>query len=306
MRHRATVVITTKNRKHDLRKAIVSALAQSAKPEMLVMDDGSTDGTSEMIRTEFPQVLLVRDHVSKGYIVQRNRAAQISSGSIIFSIDDDAAFSSRHTVEQIMPYFDDPRIGAVTIPLVNVVSGHETHQMPPHSNDILLTSSFIGTAHAIRRSLFENLGGYREFFFHQGEEEDLCIRMLNEGYFTCLGDADPIYHYQSPIRDYRRLHIYGPRNLILFTWCNVPARYFLIHIIGTMINAVTFGLRIGKPVEKVYGLLNGCFSSLLMIRERRPVSENTYKVFRHLKKARWESLPAIGSTLFQKRFPTFN
>ena len=45
----ATVVITTKNRREDLLKAVASAWSQTARPEVLVIDDGSTDGTSEAV-----------------------------------------------------------------------------------------------------------------------------------------------------------------------------------------------------------------------------------------------------------------
>jgi glycosyltransferase involved in cell wall biosynthesis len=46
----ATVVITTKDRKGELRTAVQSAVEQTADPEVLVLDDGSTDGTAEMAR----------------------------------------------------------------------------------------------------------------------------------------------------------------------------------------------------------------------------------------------------------------
>src|SRR5215475_13689688 len=51
----ATIIISTKNRSDDLRKTVESSLQQSANPEVLVLDDGSTDGTSDVIRNEFPQ-----------------------------------------------------------------------------------------------------------------------------------------------------------------------------------------------------------------------------------------------------------
>jgi succinoglycan biosynthesis protein ExoO len=70
---KASVVITTRNRKEDLCKAIESALGQTGVAvEVIVVDDGSTDGTSDLVAKRFPAVRLVRFDMSRGYIVQRN------------------------------------------------------------------------------------------------------------------------------------------------------------------------------------------------------------------------------------------
>jgi glycosyltransferase involved in cell wall biosynthesis len=53
----ASVVISTKNRKDELRNAITSCLSQSVPVEVVVFDDGSENGTSEVVRQDFPQVL---------------------------------------------------------------------------------------------------------------------------------------------------------------------------------------------------------------------------------------------------------
>ena len=98
----ATIVIPTKNRQDDLRRAIVSCLNQTVPLEVLVIDDGSTDGTAEMVKREFPNIIFHREEVSKGATVERNRGVKMASGSIVFSIDDDADFPSRHTVEQTL------------------------------------------------------------------------------------------------------------------------------------------------------------------------------------------------------------
>src|SRR5438034_4863248 len=111
----ASIVITTKNRQEELLLAICSAFSQSIPVEVLVMDDGSTDGTAEMIRTRFPSVRLERSERSIGYVVQRNRAARLAIADIIFSIDDDATFTSPNTVAQTLTEFGHPRVGAVAI-----------------------------------------------------------------------------------------------------------------------------------------------------------------------------------------------
>src|SRR5579859_1637302 len=94
----ATVVITTKNRKLELRNAVGSALSQSARPQVIVMDDGSTDGTRQMVEREFPKARLEYSESSLGYIHQRNRAAKLATTEFLFSLDDDAVFSSPRVV----------------------------------------------------------------------------------------------------------------------------------------------------------------------------------------------------------------
>jgi glycosyltransferase involved in cell wall biosynthesis len=279
----ASVVITTKNRKEDLRRALRSCIEQTAKPELVVIDDGSTDGTEDLVRREFPTVHVFRDEVSRGLVVQRNRGAQLVKGDIIFSIDDDAEFSSTRTVEQTLAEFDDPDIAAVAIPLVNVKYSDAVIQRAPDSRGTFVTFSFIGTAHAIRRDTFLSVGGYREFLFQEGEEEDLCIRLLDVGKFTRLGGADPIYHYESPVRDFRRWRVYGARNRMLFSWYNVPIPYLFVHLPAVTIKQAIYATRCGQTLWMMRGFLKGFVDCLRQLHERRAVRPDTYRLFRKLR-----------------------
>src|SRR5262245_46760837 len=185
----ATVVISTKNRRDDLRRALASVFAQTAPVDVLVMDDGSTDGTAEMVRHEFPSARLIRSDVSRGYIVRRNEAANVAETPYLFSIDDDAEFSSPDVVERTLTDFDDLRVGAVAIPYIEPHKGNRLLQCAPSPDAIWVTDAFVGTAHAVRRDVFLQLGGYRESLVHQGEERDFCIRMLACGPIVRLGMA---------------------------------------------------------------------------------------------------------------------
>jgi glycosyltransferase involved in cell wall biosynthesis len=102
----ATIAIVTKDRREELRRALTSATAQLGSVEVLVIDDGSTDGTAEMVRADFPKVRLHRFESSEGLVVRRNDAALLAHGRVIVSIDDDAAFSSPNSVAQTMQDFD--------------------------------------------------------------------------------------------------------------------------------------------------------------------------------------------------------
>lgn len=216
----ASVVITSKNRKEELLKAVQSALGQHGLLEVIVIDDGSTDGTAEELHKKFsvfgfqspeeqpatsgsrlstapealsldsgrstldlqtaakPLLRIIRHEESRGLIVRRNEGARVARGDVVFSLDDDAVFSSPFVVEQTLQDFSHPRIGAVAIPYIEPHKANKEMQRAPTREDVWITASYIGTAHAVRRDVFLALGGYREHLVHQGEEGDFCLRML--------------------------------------------------------------------------------------------------------------------------------
>ena len=126
-----------------------------------------------------------------------------------------------------------PQIGAVAIPFIDVNRSRTVRQKAPRPDSIFAAYTFIGTAHALRRDVFLRLDGYRDALVHQGEEEDYSIRMLNAGWITRCGNADPIHHFESPRRSWSRMDYYGARNKILYAWQNVPWPYFPAHVLLT-------------------------------------------------------------------------
>lgn len=279
----ATVVIVTKNRCEELRQALRSTCEQTAPLEILVLDDGSTDGTAAMVRSDFPQVKLLRSESSLGYIAQRNRGAELAATPVIISIDDDAMFSSPATAAQTLQEFDDPLVGAVAIPFINVTFDPTVHQRAPGCDCVYVTHSYVGTAHAVRRDLFLRLGGYRESLFHQGEEGDFGLRLLEAGFVVRLGTADPIHHFESPRRDFRRLDLFGRRNDVLFAWHNVPWPYLPVHLAGVTAHGLAHGMKVRRLGRMMLGLLMGYASCLHDRAGRRPVNRSVYRLSRILK-----------------------
>jgi len=281
---KASVVITTKNRKEELRVALRSAFDQSAQPEVVVMDDGSTDGTAEMVRGEFPKTVLHHFRDSKGYIVRRNEGAQLATGSVIFSIDDDAEFSTAQVVEQVLQEFNHRRIGAVAIPYTEPRKDNVERQRAPETSDIWVADAFIGTAHALRRDIFLKIAGYREHLVHQGEERDFCIRLLSKGHVVRLGTSDSIQHFESPKRDYKRMDYYGRRNDVLFAWQNVPAPWLLIHLAATTVNGLRSAFAVRRFKEMSRGIFQGYGDCITHRYARVPIPNRIYQLNRRLKK----------------------
>lgn len=281
---RATVVITTKNRLGELRKAVISALGQTCAPGILIMDDGSEDGTARAISAEFPSVRVNRSEKSLGLIAQRNRAAAMVKSPIVFSIDDDAVFSTPLVVEQTLRNFDHPLVGAVAIPFIDVNRSPSVRQRAPREDGIYATYSFIGTAHALRRDLFLTLGGYREMLVHQGEEEDYCTRMLNAGYITRCGTADAIHHFESPRRNSKRMDYYGARNKVLYAWQNVPFPYAVGHLGVTTAKTLLHSLRPGRFWRRSRGVMAAYGLACTSKYDRQPIPATIYRLSRELKR----------------------
>ena len=219
----ASIVIATKNRKEELKRAINSCMKLNGNPGILIFDDGSDDGTFAYIKETFPGINIYREEKSIGLIDARTKAATLVEEDIIFSIDDDAIFTDENTVVEILKYFDHPSVGAVTIPYIDIYKSQQVKQIG-HSdfNKLLACGVFRGTAHALRRNIFLKLGGYEKNFVRQGEESDYAIRMYVNGYFIRVGNSKPIIHFESPTRDTKFIDYYAARNSLIIAYKYTP------------------------------------------------------------------------------------
>lgn len=289
----ATIVITTRNRKEELRNALRSAFSQDVPVEVLVTDDASDDGTSGMVAEEYPSARILRSETCLGLIVQRNRAAAGAAGPIIFSLDDDAEFGSPGTVRQTIEEFTDGRIGAVAIPHLDTATGNVVNASAPDDGGIWCVAAYTGTAHAVKRDVFLKLGGYREELVHQGEESDFCTRMLAAGLVTRLGRAPVIQHHESPRRSFERMDFYGRRNDLLFAWRHTPAAWLAPHLAGATLHGLRDAVCTGRWRSQCRGIVEGWRMILQGGALREPVPMSVYRAFRRLRKRGPLPLPEI-------------
>jgi glycosyltransferase involved in cell wall biosynthesis len=299
----ASIVITTRDRCEDLLKALQSACSQTVTCEIIVVDDASTDGTPTRVAEAFPNVRLLIHESPTGLIVGRNSAARIATGDVIFSLDDDAVFSSPYIVEKVLSIFQTQTsisIGAVAIPHIDIHKSPNPTLQVPDSKHLWLTDSFTGTAYAVLRKRFLELGGFDEFFFHQNEERDFAIRMMQSGHFIAVADCPPIHHFESPKRSLDRMDIYGRRNDILFAWKNVPYPYLPFRLAGTITKGLLFGVRVGRPLNMLKGVLFGLKTILSGRVLHCPVSHTTYHIAGCLRKEKYISSENLEKILHRK------
>ena len=282
----ASVVITTRNRRDDVLVAIGSCFAQDCDVEVLVYDDCSDDGTAVAVRTAFPETRIFELPGRIGYIANRNQGFRDAVAPVVFSLDDDAYFSQPDIVSRTLEFLDrDLSIAAVAIPYIEPLkrlslSSQRSPQraLAPGAE----VRSYTGCAHAIRVDAALAVGGYRDFFVHQHEERDLCLRLHNAGGRIVYGDGAPIVHMVSPKRSTDRVMFYGGRNQILCETLNVPFPDLLLRLIRVPIGLVSYRFNWSTLPIKLRALAAGLIETIRHWRDREPVGRAAFRAYRQL------------------------
>ncbi len=279
----ASVVITTRNRCEELRIALRSCEQQTGVSlEVLVYDDASTDGTREMVESAFPSVRYFHSQRQTGYIGLRNRGFEDARGEFVFSIDDDARFTDPETVAMVVEQFRQwPAVGAFALQFSepNRTARQGFMQEIDENSEI---RNYIGCAHAVRRDVFLKLGGYSEYLFHQGEERDLCLRILDAGYEIRYLKTPPIIHNPSQKRDHSRIAYLGIRNTFLFDVVNVPFPTVLWRLPADVFLLLKHRISIGQFPRRTWYTIRALFACIRFVPQRNPVSKVTYSRYRNL------------------------
>lgn len=171
------------------REAIHSAQMQDyLNKEIIVVDNGSQDGTIDIVRLEFPALLIVETGKNLGCPGGRNAGVAVATGDFVFFLETDGVWATNDTVSGAVTIFsDNPAIGA----LYFKVEGYLTkHADPPVDytitadvdKGIYLSSSFRGGASVVRRDLFKIIGMFPADFFRQYEERYVSLCIYEQGY----------------------------------------------------------------------------------------------------------------------------
>lgn len=166
-----TILITTKNRLEDLGFTLtkIACLLKREDVSCVLCDDGSTDGTSDFIKANYPDIHLIRNEKSKGLIYSRNKLLSLVRTDYAISIDDDLHFITENPLELIEDYFNThPQCGLIGFRIFwskgEPVSTHTSEQ--PHR-----MKSFPGGANVWRMKAWHQIPDYPAWFIFHGEED---------------------------------------------------------------------------------------------------------------------------------------
>lgn len=203
MNPRVSVVLPVWNAERFLPEAIESILSQTLPDfELVVVDDGSTDGTAEILNDFQSRDLRLKVYrqVNSGFVSAVNVAVQLSSAEFIARMDaDDIAVSNR--LERQLDFLERrPEVGVVGGTVVIIDSrgtALRTWRIPQSDRQLRAalkdTNPFCDPAMVIRRSALRRVGCYRGAF-GSSADYDLWLRIADCCELGAL--PDPVLRYR--------------------------------------------------------------------------------------------------------------
>jgi len=165
----ASIVIATLNNKDTLRRVLKQMLNLkfAGKYEIIIVNDGSSDGTKEMLAKEFEKNAIVKviNLPRSGVCKARNTGIEAAQYPIVVNMDHDC-IPEKDWLDKMAAGFDSEKVG--------IVSAYDYYG---------------GTSTAFRKELLEKVGGYDEDYFYYREDTDLSFKIMDLGYGFKLIDA---------------------------------------------------------------------------------------------------------------------
>ncbi len=206
----ADVVILALDRVEETIAAIASTLTQrGVSRHVFVIDQGSQPENlvrlAAFVRDRL-DVSLISLATNCGVAGGRNRGSALGHGRIIFGLDNDAEFADANTLACAVAALNaDPALAAIGCRILVHADGSDdlsSWGYPPRllrrAADCFDTTTFVGAGHAIRRTAWQDCGGYDEALFFCWEEYDFCLRAIAHGWRVRYRGDISIRHKVSP------------------------------------------------------------------------------------------------------------
>jgi GT2 family glycosyltransferase len=291
---RIAVIVVNYNGAHLLPDCLDGLEAQ-VRPadEVIVVDNGSTDGSQQLIRNSYPWVKLIESGSNQGFAGGNNLGIRSSNADIVILLNNDTLPSPGFVEQIVEPLERDPALSAVAGTLLfsgdpEVVA---TAGIDVYENGIALDSSTgvdwrglpsehdvfgpSGGAVAFRRTALEDVGMFAEPYFLYLEDADLAWRMRLREHRTVSVAGAWVHHVysasageSSPLKDYflSRNRIWTlircwPSSLWRRHW-----RPVLLYEVGALGYAV-----LSRRWAIVRGRIDGWFGYFRLRRSRRQI-----------------------------------
>lgn len=293
----ASIIIPHFNGRHHLPDCFDSLRQQHCPDfEIILVDNGSTDGTQELIRGQYPEVRLIELGENRGFTGACNAGWAAAQGEIIILLNNDTAVHPNWLSEIIRAFAEHPEAGSIASKMLLFDQRDHVHTAGdyyrvdgiPGNRGVWQKDegqfdqeeyvfSACGGAAAYRREVLETVGFLDDDFFFSCEDVDLGWRINLAGWKVLYVPTAVVYHKLKATGGSVIGSYYDGRNFLYLIWKNYPS--FLLRrtwpkILISQLRISTHALRAwrGEAARaRLRGQLAGLWGIFKMWPKRRQV-----------------------------------
>jgi N-acetylglucosaminyl-diphospho-decaprenol L-rhamnosyltransferase len=280
---RLSVVVITHNRCGELDRTLTLLGQLPERPPVVVVDNGSTDATAEMVRTRHRDVVLLTPGANLGAIGRNLGVAAVDTPYVAFC-DDDTWYDPGALSRAADLLDTHPELAVVTATILVEPGGRldaiceEMAQSPlerPPGLPGHPLLSFLAGVSTVRRRAFEEVGGFSERLWLGGEEELIASDLARAGWQMAYVPEVVAHHQASTLRDPHLRRRHGIRNTLWFTWLRRPP-------LSALRRTVRLVQRLPRDRLSLYGLTDAVRGLPWVLREREVVPASVERGYRLL------------------------
>lgn len=180
--------------------------------ELILVDNASSDGSTDEASARFPSLKVLRSGGNPGFGAGANRGARSARGEQLIFLNPDTLVEPGWVEGLLEPLDGDPKAGLTTSKILQAdhpervsACGNSVHLSgltlargmgaPREAfREVEPVDAVSGAAFAIRRAVFEALGGFDEEFFLYVEDTDLSLRARLAGWRCLFAPGSVVYH----------------------------------------------------------------------------------------------------------------
>lgn len=295
-----SVVVVNFNGKKFLEECLSSLERQTFRDfEVILVDNGSSDGSAEFVRSRFPAIILVGTGKNLGFAGGTNAGIRRALGDFIFTLNNDTVADPRLLEEIVTPMLADPgvgmcgakmifpdgRINSTGICISRSGAAWDRGMGEPDHGQYDTAEEIFGPcagAALYRRRMLDDIGLFDEDFFLFMEDADLAFRGRRAGWSCRYVPSARVVHihggtagYHSDVSVY-----YGNRNIGWFVLKNFPDKLLFMNlpfILGRNIGVIPYFLIQGKLKTILRAKTDLVRGTKMMLKKRQALQTATGK-----------------------------
>jgi len=217
-----SVVILNYNVRYFLELCLksVEAAIQDIDAEIIVVDNLSPDDSCEMVKTQFPKVILIENTVNYGFSKGNNIGVAQAKGDYVCILNPDTVVAE-DTFKKVLAFAENtPDMGIVGCKLIDgtgqflpeskrniptpwvslqKIFGHSKPYYATNlsENETGKVNVLVGAFMLLKRQVYNDINGFDEDFFMYGEDMDISYRVLKAGYQNYYNATTTVIHYKG-------------------------------------------------------------------------------------------------------------